>query len=272
MGQGFRLTIEKRNAKVFAGRNRMSKEKNKRVAIVTGGAEGIGQCICRYFAQAGVNVIIADKNTTTGRKAQKSIGPDTLFIRTDVSNEAAVKNMVVQTIRRFGRIDYVVNNAAIAKNTPIEKLSFADWTKVIHTNLSAAFLCAKHAAKYLRKTQGTIVNIASSRALMSEANTEAYSASKGGIVALTHAMAVSLGPSVRVNCISPGWIDTRDYTAMPKFPPLTETDHAQHLVGRVGRPEDIAEMVLYLCSDKSGFVTGQNFIIDGGMTKKMIYV
>jgi NAD(P)-dependent dehydrogenase (short-subunit alcohol dehydrogenase family) len=107
---------------------------------------------------------------------------------------------------------------------------------------------------------------------MSEANTEAYSASKGGIVALTHALAVSLGPDIRVNCISPGWIDTRDYTAMPKFPPLTTADHRQHPAGRVGRPEDIAQMVLYLCCGKSGFITGQNFVIDGGMTKKMIYV
>jgi hypothetical protein len=250
----------------------MSKEKNKRTAIVTGGAGGIGLCICRYFAQAGVNVVIADTNAAAGKKAQKDLGENAIFIRTDVSSEPAVKHAIAGAIRRFGGIDYVVNNAAIAKNVPIEKLTFADWTKVIHTNLSAAFLFAKHAAKYLRKTKGAIVNIASTRALMSEAGTEAYSASKGGIVALTHALAISLGPAIRVNCISPGWIDTRDYTAAPKFPPLTAADCSQHPAGRVGRPEDIAEMVLYLCFDKGGFITGQNFVIDGGMTKKMIYV
>lgn len=250
--------------------------KNKKlkppVVIVTGGAEGIGLCISQTFARAGVNVVIADINAAIGKTAQRTIGSNALFVPTDVSNETAVKKMIAQTIRHFGRIDYLVNNAAIGKTVSIEKLSFADWTKILHTNLSAAFLCAKYAAKYQRKTHGAIVNIASTRALMSEANTEAYSASKGGIVALTHALAVSLGPDIRVNCISPGWIDTRDYTDVPKFPPLTEADHAQHPAGRVGRPEDIAGVVLYLCSDKSGFITGQNFVIDGGMTKKMIYV
>ena len=251
----------------------MKKRKSeKEVAVVTGGAEGIGLCISQMFARAGVNVVIADRNTAAGRKAQKVIGSNTVFIPTDVSKEAAVQKMVVKAVRYFGRIDYLINNAAIAKNTPIEKLSFAEWTKVIHTNLSSAFLCAKYTAKYLRKNKGAIVNIASTRAFMSEADTEAYSASKGGIVALTHAMAVSLGPDIRVNCISPGWIDTRGYTKVPKFPPLTEADHGQHPAGRAGRPEDIAEMVLCLCSEKSGFITGQNIIIDGGMTKKMIYV
>jgi NAD(P)-dependent dehydrogenase (short-subunit alcohol dehydrogenase family) len=248
------------------------KKSGNSVAIVTGGAEGIGLCISQTFVRAGVNVVIADNNSSAGRKAQKSIGPNSVFVQTDVSNEAAVKKMVAQTVRHFGRIDYLVNNAAIGKTVSIEKLSFADWTKILHTNLSAAFLCVKYAAKYQRKTHGAIVNIASTRALMSEANTEAYSASKGGIIALTHAMAASLGPDIRVNCISPGWIDTRDYTDVPKFPPLTGADHAQHTAGRVGRPEDIAAMVLYLCSDKGGFITGQNFVIDGGMTKKMIYI
>jgi NAD(P)-dependent dehydrogenase (short-subunit alcohol dehydrogenase family) len=242
------------------------------VAIVTGGAEGIGLCIGQVFASAGMNIVIADNNSSAGRKAQKSVGSNSVFVQTDVSNEAAVKKMIAQTVRHFGRIDYLVNNAAIGKTVSIEKLSFADWTKILHTNLSAAFLCAKYAAEYLRKTTGAIVNIASTRALMSEANTEAYSASKGGIVALTHALAVSLGPEIRVNCISPGWIDTRDYTNKPKFPPLTQADHAQHPAGRVGKPEDIAQMVLYLCSEKGGFITGQNFVIDGGMTKKMIYI
>ena len=118
------------------------------------------------------------------------------------------------------------------------------------------------------------MNIASTRAMMSEPNTEAYSASKAGIVGLTHALALSLGPEVRVNCISPGWIDTNQYLHEPNpaLTPMTEADHKQHPAGRVGLPPDIAEMVLYLCSDKSGFITGQNFIIDGGMTKKMIYV
>jgi NAD(P)-dependent dehydrogenase (short-subunit alcohol dehydrogenase family) len=140
-------------------------------------------------------------------------------------------------------------------------------------NLTGAFLMAKHAAPHLRQVRGAIVNVASTRALQSEANTEAYSASKGGLVALTHALAVSLGPDVRINCVSPGWIDVSGWQKVANRKPatLSDADHAQHPAGRVGTPEDIAEMVAYLLSDAAGFVTGQNFVVDGGMTKKMIY-
>jgi NAD(P)-dependent dehydrogenase (short-subunit alcohol dehydrogenase family) len=127
------------------------------------------------------------------------------------------------------------------------------------------FLMAKHAAPHLRRTRGAIVNIASTRALQSEPDSEPYAASKGGVVALTHALALSLGPRVRVNCVSPGWIDTRAAK-------LSRADHAQHPVGRVGRPEDVAELVAFLLSDAAGFATGQNYVLDGGMTRKMIYV
>jgi NAD(P)-dependent dehydrogenase (short-subunit alcohol dehydrogenase family) len=134
---------------------------------------------------------------------------------------------------------------------------------LIGVNLSGAFLAAKYCAPHLRRARGAIVNIASTRALQSEPDTEAYAASKGGLVALTHALAISLGPEVRVNCVSPGWI------AKGK---LRRKDHAQHPVGRAGRPEDVAALVDFLLSDESGFVTGQNFVIDGGMTRKMIYL
>jgi NAD(P)-dependent dehydrogenase (short-subunit alcohol dehydrogenase family) len=148
---------------------------------------------------------------------------------------------------------------------PVTDLSLDEWRRVLDVNLTGAFLLAKHAAPRLRQAQGAIVNIASTRALMSEPDTEAYAASKGGLVALTHALAMSLGPKVRVNCISPGWIDTAGEE-------LSEADHAQHPAGRVGRPEDVAELVAWLSSPKSEFVTGANFVIDGGMTRKMIYV
>lgn len=252
----------------------MSKKQNEatRAAVVTGGGQGIGLCVCEHFIKAGFDVVIAEVNPVIGRKAQNALGEKAMFIRTDAGSEPSVKAMIAKAVRRFGRIDCVINNAAIGDSRPVEKLSLVAWKKVLDVNLSAAFLTAKHAARYLRKTQGCIVNIASTRALMSEANTEAYSASKGGLVALTHALAVSLGQDIRVNCISPGWIDTRDYTRKPAFAPLTEADCRQHPAGRVGRPDDIASMVLYLCSPEAGFITGQNFIIDGGMTKKMIYV
>ncbi|HAC30043.1 MAG TPA: oxidoreductase, partial [Marinobacter hydrocarbonoclasticus] len=146
------------------------------------------------------------------------------------------------------------------------------WQRRMDVNLTGPFLVSKHAIPHLRKARGVIVNMASTRALQSEPDTEAYAATKGGLVALTHALAISLGPEIRVNCISPGWIDTRDWQGSEQaVEPLSEADHQQHPAGRVGSPEDIASLVAYLISSEAGFVTGQNFVVDGGMTRKMIY-
>ena len=181
-----------------------------------------------------------------------------------------MRGCVRAVVKRFGRLDALVNNAGITgpHDGPVEKLSLERWNRRLGTNLTGAFLMAKHAVPHLRRAGGgrggAIVNIASTRALQSEPHTEAYAASKGGLVALTHALALSLGPGVRVNCVSPGWISHR--------PVRKKKDHAQHPVGRVGRSEDVAALVAYLLSDAAGFVTGQNFVIDGGMTRKMIYV
>jgi NAD(P)-dependent dehydrogenase (short-subunit alcohol dehydrogenase family) len=160
----------------------------------------------------------------------------------------------------------VVSNAGIMIRKPLRRLTLPEWHRVLDTNLTAAFLLARTAEKPLRKARGAIVTVASTRALMSEPNTESYSASKGGLLALTHALAISLAPDVRINCVSPGWIETKDYSA------LQRKDHKQHPAGRVGRPEDVAELVSWLLDGKrSGFVSGANFVIDGGMTRKMIY-
>jgi len=224
-----------------------------KVALVTGGAQGIGKAIAELLAGRGYRVAVAD--------IRKS---DFFFVRTDVSREPAVRNCIRRTVKEFGRLDAVVNNAGIASpaNGRVDRLSLRDWNRRIGTNLTGAFLMAKHAAAHLRRSGGALVNIASTRALQSEPDTEAYAASKGGLVALTHALAMSLGPRVRVNCVSPGWIA---HTSVRR------KDHAQHPVGRVGNDQDVAELVAYLISDAAGFVTGQNFVIDGGMTKKMIY-
>ena len=249
-----------------------------KVAIVTGGGQGIGKAIARQFLEKGLSVVIAEIDEQAGRVTEEEYKPfgSIRFIPTDVANEESVKNLIRETVNSFAEIDVLVNNAARSnpKNHPITELSLEDWHHILSTNLTGAFLCTKYSVPYLRKNQGTIINIASTRALMSEPNTEAYSASKGGIVALTHALAISLGPEIRVNCISPGWIEVNDWKkqSIRQKPQLTEQEHQQHPAGRVGKPEDIASFVIYLTSPEASFITGENFVIDGGMTKKMIYL
>ena len=185
-----------------------------------------------------------------------------------------MERIVAEALRWGGRLDAVINNAGIAnpETGPIEELSLDQWQRRLDVNLTGPFLVTKHAVPHLRKTKGAIVNMASTRALQSEPDTEAYAATKGGIVALTHALAVSLGPDVRVNCISPGWIDTRAWQGGAEpVEPLSENDHLQHPAGRVGQPGDIASLVAYLISPEASFITGQNFVADGGMVRKMIY-
>jgi len=249
-----------------------------RTAIVTGGAQGIGKGIVARLLAGGWCVAIVDADADAGAETTGELGiPDRLFfVAADVADEGAVRTCVDAVIDRFGRIDGLVANAGVARppRVPVEALALADWSRVIGVNLTGPFLMAKHAVPHLRRTRGAIVNVASTRALQSEPNTEPYSASKGGVVALSHALAVSLGPDIRVNCVSPGWIDVRAWQkrARRATEPLSFGDHAQHPVGRVGTPEDVAGVVDFLLSDAAGFVTGQNWVIDGGMTRKMIYL
>ena len=250
----------------------------EKVAIVTGGGQGIGKAIVKRFLQEGMKVAIAEIDEEAGKETEAEYKPigSPWFIQTDVSNEDSVKNLVKETLAHFNGIDVLVNNAgrAAPEHPPITELSLEDWNKTISTNLTGVFLCAKHFATHLRKTKGTIINIASTRALMSEPNTEAYSASKGGVLALTHALAISLGPDIRVNCISPGWIEVSEWQKQSNRhrAELTEPDHQQHPVGRVGQPEDIASLAVYFASPAATFITGTNFVVDGGMTRKMIYL
>lgn len=249
-----------------------------KVGLVTGGGQGIGKGIVKRLLEEGMSVVIAEIDDEAGRETEsqmKHLGP-ARFIRTDVRDEASVKNCVDVAVREFGRLDALVNNAGIAHahQGPIETLSLEDWNRMVSTHLTGCFLCAKHASPYLRKARGAIVNIASTRAFQSEPDTEAYAAAKGGIVAFTHALAISLGPDVRVNGIAPGWIDVRTWKkgCQGSPPDLSPADHAQHPVGRVGKPEDIAALAAFLLSNHAGFITGQTFVADGGMTRKMIYI
>ncbi len=246
-----------------------------RLAIVTGGAQGIGRAIAARLVAGGYAVVVADNDAEAGREAQRALGSAARFVKCDVADEAQVKACVRAALAGARRLDALVNNAGLARpaRVPVSKLPLKTWNRTLAVNLTGAFLMAKHAAPHLARARGAIVNIASTRALQSEANTEAYSATKGGIVALTHALAVSLGPGVRVNCVSPGWIDVSRWQKASRRRParLSREDHAQHPAGRVGTPEDVAALVAYLLGDEARFVTGQNFVCDGGMTRKMIY-
>jgi len=247
----------------------------KKVAIITGGGQGIGKAVAQRLLSAGMTVVIAEIDEEAAREVESEYADlgTVLYVPADVTDEASVRALMETTINTFGRLDLLMNNAGIAANRPIANLSIEEWNRVIATNLTGAFLCSKHAAPHLARRNGSIINMASTRTLMSEPDTEAYSASKGGIAALTHSLAISLGPKVRVNCISPGWIEVSPWKKKQfrKMPGITEAEGRQHPVGRVGTPEDIASLVCYLISPEAGFITGANFVVDGGMTRKMIY-
>ena len=243
-----------------------------RVALVTGAARGIGLGISAWLITEGWQMVLADVDRERGSTVARVLGDNAWFVAMDVASEDQVSVGVAEVLGQFGRLDALVCNAAISNpyTPPLESLDLKRWNRMLAVNLTGAMLLAKHCAPYLRGHRGAIVNIASTRAGQSEADCEAYAAAKGGLVALTHALSVSLGPEVRVNCVSPGWIDARD-PSQKRREPLSVFDHAQHPVGRVGVVEDVAAQVAWLLSDAAGFVTGQEFVVDGGMSRKMIY-
>jgi NAD(P)-dependent dehydrogenase (short-subunit alcohol dehydrogenase family) len=224
------------------------------VALVTGGARGIGAAVASRLHDQGWEVVAADRDPApVGRS-----------VICDVSDVAAVGALIDGIRAAEGRLDALICNAGINIRKPIADLSLAEWSLVLATNLTSTFLLVRAAETLLRAANGAVVTIASTRARMSEPNTEAYAASKGGLVALTHALAISLGPDVRVNCISPGWILT-------KGPEPTEEEHAFHPAGHVGLPEDVANLAAFLVGPDSRFMTGAEFVVDGGVTRKMMY-
>ena len=232
---------------------------DERVALVTGGARGIGRATAARLARDGWRVVVADRDDAPPAEVPAR------FVQANVADEAAVTALINGIREHEGRLDGLVCNAGFMIRKPLRELSLAEWQAVLGTNLTSTFLLVRAAEDLLRAVRGAIVTVASTRAHQSEPNTESYSASKGGLLALTHALSVSLGPDVRANCVSPGWIDVRGEALRPE-------DHAQHPAGRVGRPEDPAALIAWLLGPESGFVTGAEFVTDGGMTRKMIYV
>ncbi|MER2111094.1 MAG: SDR family oxidoreductase [Solibacillus isronensis] len=240
---------------------------NKTV-IVTGAAQGIGRSVATHFAKAGANVVIADIEHDLGVQLAGELqkeGYSAIFAETDVRSEESVTQLMEMAAARFGEIHILINNAGKGKWISPLELSLEDWDDIINTNLRSVFLCSREAAKRMN-SGGAIINLASTRAVMSEPNSESYAATKGGILALTHALASSFSElNITVNSISPGWIETGDYDA------LRPSDHEQHFSNRVGKPDDIARACLYLANPENNFITGTDLTIDGGMTKKMIY-
>ena len=222
--------------------------KNK-VAVVTGGAQGIGKCICEKFREAGAVVCVIDLL-------------DNDYFKGDLADKETLEVFAKKVIDDYGHIDYLINNAA-PLSRGITSATYEDFEYALKVGVTAPFYLSKLFAPYFA-SGAAIVNISSSRDRMSQPETESYTAAKGGIAALTHALAVSLSGKVRVNSVSPGWIDN-NYTV------YSGPDAYQQPAGRVGNPPDIANMVLYLCSDMAGFITGENICIDGGMTRQMIY-
>lgn len=220
-----------------------------KIVVVTGGAQGIGKCIAQEFKKNGASVCIIDKQLNS-------------YFTGDLADKEILHRFVEKVIAEYGKVDYLIHNA-LPLMKGINECSYEEFEYALRVGVTAPFYLTKLFLPYFNKG-AAIVNISSSRDRMSQPQTESYTAAKGGIHALTHALAVSLAGKVRVNSVSPGWIDT-------SYKEYEGPDAVQQPVGRVGNPLDIANMVLYLCSDKAGFITGENICIDGGMTRQMIY-
>ncbi|MCA0148852.1 MULTISPECIES: SDR family oxidoreductase [Rossellomorea] len=240
-----------------------------RIVCITGGASGIGKTLVEEFAREGAMVEFIDKDVEKGREHSNRLnaeGYTTRFHEADVGVHDEVKGVFNKIKEDHGVLDVLINNAGVSRFMSFWDMEPDDWNSILSSNLSSVFYCSREAASLMKNQGGCIINMASTRATMSEPDTEAYSATKGGIVSLTHSLAITLSEvGIRVNSISPGWIQTEDYDT------LRDIDHSQHPSGRVGKPGDIARACLFLAHPDNDFITGENIVIDGGMTKKMMY-
>lgn len=230
--------------------------------VVTGGGHGIGKAIIEGFVQEGAIVCFIDINESYGKSLESE---SIFFFHGDVSKEDDLNQFVSFCKEKLDTIDILINNACISHQGILSQCSYQEFQKTLAIGITAPYYLSLQFQGELKKQKGAIINIASSRAFQSEPDTESYTSAKGGIVALTHALAVSLSGYIRVNCIAPGWIDVNNIQEFSK------EDQSAIPVGRVGKPKDIAKMVAFLCSEDASFITGETFVVDGGMSKRMIY-
>ncbi len=235
---------------------------NNKLCIITGGAAGIGRYMVEKFISEHYIVSVIDADENAGKSLTKQYGDKALFYHGDITEQSVLDGFLTFITNRFQQVDAFINNACIGKGG-LHSCGYDDFNYILRMGVTAPFYLTKLLMPHF-VPGASIVNISSTRASMSQPDTESYTAAKGGISALTHAMSVTLAGKVRVNTISPGWIDTTNES-------FSQEDIKQHPAGRIGVPHDIAEMAFYLCSDKAGFITGQDFVIDGGMTRQMIY-
>ena len=248
-----------------------------KTAIVTGGAQGIGKAIVFDLLDRGMRAAVLDTDAEaleelrTGGRASEKL----LCLTCDISEEADVARAVADTVRAFGRLDVLVNNAGYGQVPygPLESMDLDEWNQTLKVNLTGPLLMTKYCAPHLCLTQGCVVNIASTLALQPESHCEAAAASKGGLISLTRALAASLAPEVRVNSISPGWIEVGPWrkASLRQDPAHSQAERDHHPVGRVGVPRDVSALVAFLAGEDSGFITGQNFVVDGGVSRRTLF-
>ncbi len=235
------------------------------MAFVSGAARGIGAAIAERLVKDGYLVVLGDSNKEKVMTTAEALGPAARWVHMDVSSESDVI-ATISSIRDIeGHLDLLVSNAGVWKFEPLKQVTLAQWNRTLSVNLTAAFLLARASEDMLRERKGSMILISSTRAHQSEPGAEAYAASKGGLVALTHALASSMAP-VRVNCVVPGWIHTGPPAAEP-----SSQDHSFHWTGRVGQPRDIGGLVAFLAGPDAGFINGAEIMCDGGVSRKMIY-
>ena len=247
---------------------------NGKVAIVTGSSKGIGEGIARVFAREGAQVIVTCRHPEVGERMAAEIGGENgraVFIRADVTVETEIVELIEGAVRHFGRLDILVNNTGYHISKNVEETSTDEWEFIQNTNLRSTFLCSKHAIKHLRRTKGTIINISSMVGVVGQPNAGAYSATKGGQIAMTKGMAIDFAPDgIRVNCICPGWIQTplvEDWFGQQQDPEAARAYiYGQHPLGRIGTVEECGTVAAFLASDEASFVTGTAIHVDGGVT------